>query len=92
MERSPRKFNFYVNYIYLLKSLLSLKLDKVEEAMEQAEKAREECITSVDIPQLAACPWHTGAVMCHFPERARELRAASFSAARLLLLLALCTP
>lgn len=85
MERSPRKFNFYVNYIYLLKSQLSIKVENAEEAMEQATEARDESATSPDIPQLAACPWHTGAVMCRFPERARELRAASFSAARLLL-------
>lgn len=60
--------------------------------MEQADEAREECVTFVDIPQPAACPWQMGAVMSHFPERARDLRAASSSAARLLLLLALCTP
>lgn len=85
MERSPRKFNFYVNYIYLLKSQLSIKVENAEEAMEQAAEAREECATPPDIPQLAACPRHPGAVMCRLPERAGELRAASFSAARLLL-------
>ena len=80
-----------MNYIYLLKSLLSLKLENAEEEIEQAEEARKECVTSVDTPQLSACPWHTGAMMCHFPEQARELGTASFSAARLLLLLAVCT-
>lgn len=68
MERCPRKFNLYVNYIYLLKNLLSIKLEITEEAMEQAEETKEKCITSLDIPQLAGCPWHTGGVMCQFPE------------------------
>lgn len=68
MERCPRKFNLYVNYIYLLKNLLSIKLEITEEAMEQAEEAKEKCITSLHIPQLVGCPWHTGGVMCQFPE------------------------
>lgn len=54
-ERSARKSNFYLNYIYLLKSLLSIKLENAEEAVEQAEETRQECITSPGIPQLAAC-------------------------------------
>lgn len=91
MERNPQKFNFYSNYIHLSKNLLSIKLENAEETMEQAEEAREECVNSLDIPQLAACPWHTGPVMCPFPEQARELRETIFSAARLLLLLTLCT-
>lgn len=68
MERCPRKSNFYVNYIYLLKNLLSIKLEITEEATEQAEDTKEECVTSPDTSQLAGCPWHTGGVRCHFPE------------------------
>lgn len=58
MERSPRKSNFYLNYIYLSKRLFSIKKENAEEAMKQAEEVRQESITSPGIPQLAACPYH----------------------------------
>lgn len=68
MERSPRKSNFYLNYICLSKRLLSIKHENADEVMKQAGKVRQESITSPGIPQLAACPYHSEAVMCFFTE------------------------
>lgn len=77
MERNHRKFDFHVNYICLFKSVLSIQLENTEEVVEQAEEASEGCFTSLDISELAACPWNIRAAMCCFTELGRELRAAS---------------
>lgn len=68
MERSPRKSNFYLNYIYLSKRLFSIKKENAEEAMKQTEEVRQESITFPGIPQLAACLYHSDSVMCFFIE------------------------